>query len=705
MITAPSAYVAASSTQQVVADWLLELSYDDTAPGTFYMSSAERNVTNFYDGIVLSWGTIDEKLDLANSKASVSDIKITVANKWNNASGLLSNELLGGTKKFINQDVVIRSWLLGCTTTADCLIRYNGRLMSIEHDFETVTFTIEHRQPWDRVKAIRDQVEASLSGNGNTLPVGYVGKMKPVFYGDNTLQFGVASTSMTAAADSDIAPMVFLGVTTAGYHKWLVSDHELEDDPDYLNLWAYDPALDRYVEVLIGGSGVTVVQNSSSGCIISYDPGDVSYKDILYGVGTVSNENNTSPGNWQTDTEAGDSDADTYALSEIEVADATGTKAEIDVDFDQNYAPDRTIAGVEYYAKFRITKGSGLTAGQTHLMFGANDMGTLYSDGADHCILYAVVGGGTIATMKLAETMTHNRDVTGSNTESEARVYEIFKKGSYTTDEVLPLFYGGTGLEFCTWTGGGALNANLMHRVFRDLLFKWSGWDATGINYVQVNGADWNAAGGIDTDRNWLVRWWEDSKKELEEILLQIQFEGCFTWFFDETSSGVEARIDYVKSSYAAGDINATLDGNYLSAVKVSHTPISQIVSKRLANYSRQTLSGEYAEQNTLTNTNRGDFNFGADENVVEDTLDFLFQSADVDSFLAYYDNIVGEPKLIVTADLEDPSNWNLQRGDIVQFSNMEYEPYGQTWSGKYFKITKLQIRSDRFKMTAREVG
>jgi len=82
-----------------------------------------------------------------------------------------------------------------------------------------------------------------------------------------------------------------------------------------------------------------------------------------------------------------------------------------------------------------------------------------------------------------------------------------------------------------------------------------------------------------------------------------------------------------------------------------------------------------------------------------------LTESDDVDSFLAYYDNIVGEPKLIVTVNLEDPSNWNLQRGDIVQFSNMEYEPYGQTWSGKYFKITKLQIRSDRFKMTAREVG
>jgi len=705
MITLPTKYEAAASPQQIVADWLLELSYDDTTPGTFYMSAAERTVTNFYDGIVLSWGQIDENLDLANSKATVSDIKITVANKWNNASGLLSDELFGGSKKFINQNVVIRSWLLGCTVTADCLIRFNGRLMSIEHDFETVTFTVEHRQPWDRVKAVSDQVEQTLAGNGNALPAGFVGKMKPTLYGDNTHDLGKPTTAMTARNDSDLMPMVFLGFTTAGDQKWLISDHELEDDPDTFDLWGFDEKLDRFVEVEIGGGGITIVQNSSTGCIISFDPGDVSFKDILYGVGTVSNENNVAPGDWQTDTEAGDTDEDTYAASSIATGDAVGTKAEIDVDFDQNYAPNRTIAGVQYLAKFRLTKGSGLTAGQTHLFFGLNDMSASgYSDGVDHCILYAIVGGGTIETMKLAETMTHNRDVTGSNTESEARVYEIFKKGSYRTDEFIPLYFGGKGLEHCTWTGGTALDANLMHRVFRDLLFKWTGWDATGLDYVEVNGTDWSGS-AIDTDRDWLVRWWEDSKTELEDILDQIQFEGCFTWFFDETSSGVEARISYVKDSYSAGDIDATLDGDYLNSVKVKHTPISQVVSKRIANYSRQTLSDGYADQNTLTNTNRGDFNFGADENVVENSLDFLFQSADVDSFLAYYDNIVGEPKLIVTAILEDPSNWNLQRGDIVQFSNMEFDPYGESWTGKYFMITQLQIGSDKFKMTAREVG
>jgi hypothetical protein len=282
-----------------------------------------------------------------------------------------------------------------------------------------------------------------------------------------------------------------------------------------------------------------------------------------------------------------------------------------------------------------------------------------------------------------------------------ALVHTVFKRIKYTPIKFLPLFFGGNGVEHCSWTGGTAIDAIYPHRIFRELLKVWTGWDATGIDYVEVNGTDWSGS-TIDSNRNWLVRWFTGlESKSLQQVIDALQYQGCFIWIFDETSSGREARIVYVKQS---SDFQATLDGDDLSSVKMGHTPVSQIVSKRIANYNRQTITGEYADQNTKTNSNRADWNFATEENIVEDDLDFLTASADVDSFLSYYDNIDGEPKITIAATIEDPQFWNLQEGDRVKFTNLEINPFGFSLGDYEFMITKIVEKPGSFSIFTRLV-
>ena len=690
MITLPAKYEAAASPQHIVADWLLELAYDDTTPGTFYMSAAERTVTNFYDGIVLSWGQIDEKLNLANSSASVSDIKITVANKWNNASGLLSDELFGGTKKFINQNVVIRSWLLGCAVTADCLVRFTGRLVDISHDFETVTFKIEHRQPWNKLQLAGVVTEADQT-TGYVLPEESFGLPKGVAYGDHQPhQKSNSTTGLTAATWEQGKKMGLTACVDLGNDTWLITGHSVDtiDASEGDSIWAWDDLLGRFVELLAGD--YTVIQNTAAGVIISRDA--ESYVDYKF---PITAADDPADETWVDADHIADGDIATETTVTITSVEA----ATMDITF-----PENDISGdVGTLSDVRLAlRGAGDWGDANGKLYVEGDDTNLFSTAS--MLTYFDSNGSNLGAAYATLTLTFQAYNIGNY---DASLNACFLQCVYTASgrtKDMPLFFGGRGKLNCSFTDGAALAANLFHRVHRDLLYNISGWDATGLTTVEVNGAVWSA-GGIDTDRDWLIRLGITDKTKLHLVLARLQYEGCFIWMFDNESTDVDARVAYVKSSYAAGDIKATLDGDYLGAVKVNHTPLSQIVSKRIANYAKQAASGEYAEQNDKTNSNRGDWNFATEENIEEVSLDFLYRSADVDDFLTYYDNIIGEPKLIVSANLEDPSNWNLQRGDIVQFSNMEFDPYGESWAGKYFMITKLRISPDKFNMTATEVG
>ena len=174
-ITFLSAYTAAVSAPNAVTDWLLRIDSDGTP--VVFLSGSDRDIetagdNQFYHGVVLDWGDIDETLDLKKCATKISDITIKVANVWHNASGTLGAELFDGTDNYLYQDVILYGWAASCTNIQDCPALYRGRLIDIEEDNngDTLKLTIEPRTPWDYIKVPQDKTTE--------------GKYFPVVYGN-----------------------------------------------------------------------------------------------------------------------------------------------------------------------------------------------------------------------------------------------------------------------------------------------------------------------------------------------------------------------------------------------------------------------------------------------------------------------------------------------------------------------------------------
>jgi hypothetical protein len=718
MLSLPTRYSAQSQTQNVVKDWLLEIAYTDAVDGngTLRLSGASRNVTNLYHGLVSDWGVIDESIDLANSQSSTADIQITVNNSWANVSGLLSAELFGGNKKFINQNVTIRSWIAGCDAVTDCLIMYVGRLVDIKHNLSSVTFTIEKRSPWDRVK-----VGKVVSENNRV--------MFPEAYGEYT-----RNNSSVAAKDFVPNKLLFpcpvndiLGVGIIGL---LPAKASL---PDTADLHYFEPSLDIFVPLdpvtltaktaFQGGYAISAPNNLKRGFdfrptgISTTDPGDF-----------------TNPGN------AIDGNTATYAIKSFSGLGTTVDAFDLFVDVP---AISGRLTDIDLAIKYdlTLTAGSGVDSqlgiwdasygGSSPELNIVNNNVTQGSTLSGAETIHSVSGYSTATwfnsdryqASNTLPTVINLRAVFADIIPSEAvigdcKIYDIIIRIAteldFSTEEAagydklagLRQLYTGTDGFAQGFTGGSGV-ASYPHDILRDMVNRYAGWDAAEANAVAVNGALWGSS-SIDTDRNWPCRWWTLSQKPLVEILRQLQFEGAFIWIFDFTSTisatEIEARVIYVKTSYSSSD--HTLDGNNLANIDVSMTPFSEIVTTRKANYQRHPADEKrYLAQNSKVNANLADYNLDALENIVEHNLDFLTATADVDEHLTYYDSITGEPKVLVQADLLKPSDWTMQVGDSVQFQNMPYEPYGRTFESPiYFMCVRTVPSPTKFTAYFREV-
>jgi len=700
MITAPAKYTAAATPQHIVADWLLELAYDDTTPGTFYLSSQDRTITNFYAGNVLEWGDIEESIDLANSSASTSDITIVLANTWNNVDDSLAEELFGGTKKFINQNVTIKSWLLGCAETSDCLTIYVGRLVDIQHDFETITLVIEKRSPWDRVKI--SPVKSTVKS------IGF-----PEVYGNYS-----RNDSGTFSTGKAVYPCPINDISGESLVA-LLADIVYSFPSSIPFLHYYDKSLDAFFYVANVASWYSNA--------IDYQGGKAAYVDQ-----TLSRDFWHRPTNLTERTQdlsdaasAIDTDDTTPAIKTYSPTSTSGNFFYLYIE-----PPKVTgkITGIKLTVKYNLKSGEGLSSGTVAVSI--YDVSYGLADPERNLVATLTVintsSSGTASVdwfnadnYSAGDRMPENiilqavlDSPTGYLDQGQVWIYDVYldvqtavdltdeQSASNELNAIEQLYCGNDGYDN-EWTDGSGV-ASYPLDIYRDMLNRYAGWDATGEDYVEVNGVDWST--WADSGRDWACLWWALEQKPLLPVLVQLQFEGAFIWIFDGTSSGVEARVIYVKSSYAAGDINKTLDGEYLDA-KVSLSPLSEIVTKRTFNYQRHPAEKRYSLDTYKINGNRGDWNLETEENAIEQDLDFLTVKADADDLLTYYDNIVGEPKIIAVAELLDPSTWNLQVGDIVKFSNMEYEPYGKAWTDMYFMIVKVEIGVDKYIMTAREVG
>jgi hypothetical protein len=303
-------------------------------------------------------------------------------------------------------------------------------------------------------KKVGTLLEGSDGANGVTLPDTAIGKIKPIIYGSHLNYCGRATgtlSGMTCERENNMVPMVWLGVDDNNYSKWMIAGHAISTAIVTTDLvWGLDSSLGRFVELV--ATPVAMTNDNTNGATISYQANDaLSYRDILFGDGTVSGEANILTGDWVNAERAGDNDEDTTAVSTLGPADLQAATAVIYIDFDPTYENSRTIGTVGLYIKFELTRGSGLLDSEVHFFVDGTDYGpTKVGTGVVTVFLHNISGGG-VAGMQKDILISHFRDQTGANTDTVCTIYEIWKKGTYSTRDFIPLFSAIEGREYGTW--------------------------------------------------------------------------------------------------------------------------------------------------------------------------------------------------------------------------------------------------------------
>ena len=75
--------------------------------------------------------------------------------------------------------------------------------------------------------------------------------------------------------------------------------------------------------------------------------------------------------------------------------------------------------------------------------------------------------------------------------------------------------------------------------------------------------------------------------------------------------------------------------------------------------------------------------------------------------FYSYYNNIIGDMKILVSCDVVNPmKGCQLETGDIITFTDMPVEMFGTDFStSKYYMVIETKRSPGKVSITAREVG
>ena len=138
-------------------------------------------------------------------------------------------------------------------------------------------------------------------------------------------------------------------------------------------------------------------------------------------------------------------------------------------------------------------------------------------------------------------------------------------------------------------------------------------------------------------------------------------------------------------------------------------------------NYNKHTAQNKYETGvRASSSTTRSNYSITAKENISDISLDAYVaptidaytsqvpvENANInDDFFSYYHNCYGEPKIEISANLINPKFFNLDIGDIVDFSNMYPKKiFAKSFTNVAFMITSVTRTLGVLKFKAREVG
>ena len=669
---------------------------------------------NMHYGSILNKNiTVRDTIDISKGIASTSNLKLQSAN-FDIENTSFYKLLFNATNNYHNKEVRVFAQLNSSSLLNDCQRIFTGRLIDINVDQnEVINFAINSHRPWDAIEFPQTQTINGI--------------YQPVVYGDYT-EHGDKSLVRDHANAVHPVPFKRKGITTD--HLIVTSRSHSDMRPHY-----YDSAADAFLGIKADNyTAQTKDLNDSfdENTNIGLVKREMRRRFRINGTSISSDGSTTysTPKNLLLDSYSSSGIVHAYGpdtSSEaknfyVNFSAELGKVNDIDLDIKGSVTTPGGQGNTNLTLRINYSGAAGdYFSGTVAAGFSAVSLtnGSLVNNTSVSSSSYATIGLGSVTnnnlnTVNLSSTISSG---SGSNVQLDLVLSDLvlYLDVQQSYDEVKAntnnsissaknieyLYLGADGLT-ASWDSGAISHG---HDAHRDLLMRFAGLDST----EPTGWSDLNTDRTID---NWKVRSWFLEPQSLKKALDKLAYESGFVAKFSPSN---ELKYIYIKkSSELTATMNITKDD--VDKLLVSTTKLNNLKTKiNISNNLHPAVPNRYYKTVTSTNaTTRSKYNLGEKEGISAINLDMnvgtIPTTANADcnaDFYSYYNNIIGDIKIIVSCDVVNPAKaYKLETGDIVTFTDMPVEMFGTDFStSKYYMITETKRSIGKVSIKAREVG
>lgn len=657
--------------------------------------------SEYYVGSILNNSiTVRDSIDLVASTSSTGNISLTSANFQRHGTDFYKL-LFNGTNNYHNKEVRVFAQFDNEDTLSNCQQVFSGRIVEMTLDQnQNITMQINAHRPWDKVMTPNTKTDRTNV---------YV----PIAYG--AFEHNTSTLGSPTLVGAKLYPVPVINFTSAFVTTVMPRGYSSSSNA-FLNQWF---GKDCFLPARTGSSPYNVNETTETyegqNCI------QTKLNKYWQGI-TKANEDdaNTSNQLFTNIENAFDGNDSTFATSTLSASNQVTTLT-IGLDNKLYYyqvyrnihvyikgsasgevvIPSVVIGDGNYHTEETITATSHTFSNTSTVYEIVIDVeGNLLPSSLSCSINFRHTSGsyGTLSVQKVEVEMASLIYGSTVSDSDEKRIHMDMDAKSITNLKYL--YSGGAGIV-ASWDDGVIQHG---HDAHRDLLIRHAG----------VSNTDPDNWSSLDTDRainNWKMRYWQLEPKPLKEVLDKIAYEFGFVAKF--TPSGNLKYIHIKKSSELSATLNLT--SKDIDKVNLRTTGLDEIVTQMDISNELNPAEPRYGKFQSISNpSKRVQYNLGDKEGIKQTNLDMnvgtIPSSADSDcnaDWYSYYNNIIGDMKIIVECDVVNPAKgYQLETGDIITFTDMPAEMFGTDFStSKYFMITETQRSLGNVSIVAREVG
>jgi hypothetical protein len=730
-------------------NWLFKLANDNA---TFlYLSLSDVTYSsNFYEGAIINKPSIRESINLSNSTAKTGNISIQIAD-YNYNGSPISEELFGGSYHYINQTVTVHSKI-----NAETPIQIGTfRLTDISSDGDKISLSLASHRPWDFIS-----VPNKVTKEGTYYPIAY-GDFQYETSGVGSEQFCDDAKCFPVPVNEikgdDIYCLLPFGT---GFGDG-------DSDPSFETLHYYDSNLDIFIPLYPQNNSSVDYQDGEAITAPTDLKRAFKWNDAVEGNGNEWSNYHSLTDSTQY-TSAGVSSTYPTTSDEkslfIDVQQPSGYFSSLSIYIEWKIVIS-SLSGGSPAVRLQMITPTATTIAQESVVDTYIGSGTIDIQADSNGTIPQIEFKAQSLSNASGESASGTCYIRAFYIAGTAELNENEPDNLNKTLSDLKQLYSAPNSMPKSWTTGEATE---IHEAHRDILIRYTGMTTdtpTGWSALDTARNGWNlrwwqlkpvelekTLNKLAYEGGFIFRFKSDgspqyivipSSPSTDKTLSKNDIKGFTVKPSSMSELLTKSEIEFNKHPsdekyrdfYSWANSTARTNWNIQAKENIANIRLDALIS----NENHTTYSSELDEdldssETQITVNTGGNFSINDiiridDEemlitNIVssfltvtrgyrktdavthEDGSDILvLDFSPISDFTNYYDNIFGDIKLIVSGTIVNPEFYNLEVGDIVDFSDMHpTKAYGEAWTGKNFMITSIGRTIGTLKFEGREI-